>query len=308
MGTSISEAAFKCGFRVPFLPILKKLFDNMGIVLGKMDSNGFIHKNCFQARCLAANVQLKTSLFWYHIDFKRNSKNNSYYNISRRVGRADWDATNSNNRGSHEEWFYISGSKIVGYSTWRLVKPTKLIMPDLTSEEDNDYIALNGLEMGKIPRSDNRRNDWIFILWGSGNTPLHYSFSSLVLSCISCLLIFMYSYVLMFSHSSFFVCFRSVYSSGRHTPKTAQSPSCQDAGRSGKSRGLSARQGRYVDAAHGAEEVDHTVVVPELEHVEVEDDRFEEGAILGEPKKKRLRGEGPSVDKPWSYSNRSTSR
>lgn len=39
----ISEAAFKCGFRVPILPILKKLFRKMGISLGQMDLNGFIH-------------------------------------------------------------------------------------------------------------------------------------------------------------------------------------------------------------------------------------------------------------------------
>lgn len=36
--TSISEATFKCGFRIPTLPILKRLFDDMGIALGQIDS------------------------------------------------------------------------------------------------------------------------------------------------------------------------------------------------------------------------------------------------------------------------------
>lgn len=62
IATGIFEASFKCGFRVPILPILKKLFKEMGIALGQMDPDGFIHINCFQAWCLKANVKPQTSL------------------------------------------------------------------------------------------------------------------------------------------------------------------------------------------------------------------------------------------------------
>lgn len=116
--------------------------------MGQLNPNGFIHINYFQASCLEARVKPKTSLFWYHYKFKRNAKSHSFYSISRRVGRADWAATSSNNQGNHEEWFYISGPKTAKYSTWRHVDPTQLIMPDLILEEDNEYIALNDLGIG----------------------------------------------------------------------------------------------------------------------------------------------------------------
>lgn len=51
IAVGIDETSFKCGFMVPILPILKKLFKEMGIALGQMDPNGFIHINCYQARC-----------------------------------------------------------------------------------------------------------------------------------------------------------------------------------------------------------------------------------------------------------------
>lgn len=61
--TGISEAAFKCGFRVPLLPLLKSLLKNMGLALGQLDPNSFIHVNCFQARCLAAKIYPRAALF-----------------------------------------------------------------------------------------------------------------------------------------------------------------------------------------------------------------------------------------------------
>ncbi|KAK1388193.1 hypothetical protein POM88_016371 [Heracleum sosnowskyi] len=40
VATSVSEAAFKCGFRVPVLPLIKKLFAEMGIALGQRTRTG----------------------------------------------------------------------------------------------------------------------------------------------------------------------------------------------------------------------------------------------------------------------------
>ena len=184
VATGISEAAFYCGFRVPLLPILKKLFDDMGIALGQLDPNGFTHINSFQARCLDVGIKPTTRLFWYHYDFKRNAKAKGFYTISRRVGRAKWAMTNSNNRGSHESWFYISGPRIARYSVWREVEPSSVIMPDLSPSEAAQYVVLNESEMGTVPLSLSRSEDWIFGLWGSGNlTNCCFKFLSLAINC-----------------------------------------------------------------------------------------------------------------------------
>lgn len=47
-------------------------------------------------------------------------------------------------------------------------------MPDLTPDEDNEYIALNDLEIGQIPRFHSRRDDLISPLWGRVTTPLYF--------------------------------------------------------------------------------------------------------------------------------------
>lgn len=59
----ISKATFKCEFRVPLLKILRHLFFQMGIALGQMDPDGFIHINYFQNRCLQEGVNPLTRLF-----------------------------------------------------------------------------------------------------------------------------------------------------------------------------------------------------------------------------------------------------
>lgn len=43
----ISEAAFKCRFRVPLLKLVRRFFVQMNIAFSQMDSNGFIHINTF---------------------------------------------------------------------------------------------------------------------------------------------------------------------------------------------------------------------------------------------------------------------
>lgn len=169
VATGISEAAFKCGFRLPMLPLLKRLLKDMGIVIGQLDPNSFIHINVFQARCLELKMHPRTFLFWVHYDFRRNSKSHGFYTIARRSNRADWAQTNSNNKGSHEEWFFLSGPKIERFSTWRDVDPTKVVMPSFEGADKQDYKLLCGLDMGKVLLADSRNNDWLFALWGSGN-------------------------------------------------------------------------------------------------------------------------------------------
>lgn len=44
-----------------------------------------------------------------------------------------------------------------------------VVMPDLYTEEAAQYVALNELEIGTIPLSTSRSDDWIFSLWDSGN-------------------------------------------------------------------------------------------------------------------------------------------
>ena len=43
----ILENAFKCGFRLALLPLLKKLYKRMGIALGQLDWNSFPYINSF---------------------------------------------------------------------------------------------------------------------------------------------------------------------------------------------------------------------------------------------------------------------
>lgn len=182
VAAGISEATLKCVFRVPMLPLLKKLFEDMGIALGQMDPNGFLHINAFQHRCLAARVEPQSSLFRYQYDFRQNPKGNRFYTIARRSGRPDWVQTNSNNKGSHDWWFFISGPKIAKLSEWRVVDPTKVVMPSILSADSADHRLLCEAEVDRIPLTTSRDNVWIRALWGNGNIsipPLLLNFASM---------------------------------------------------------------------------------------------------------------------------------
>lgn len=85
----IFEEAFKCGLRVPLLPLLRILFKQMNIALGQMDPNGFIHINFFQNGCLKTGLPPFICLFWFHYDFRKNPKSFGFYTIARRSGRTD---------------------------------------------------------------------------------------------------------------------------------------------------------------------------------------------------------------------------
>lgn len=189
IATGLSEAALKCGFRVPTLPLLKHLFEEMGIALGQLDPNSFIHINVFQARCTAANVDpRRTSLFWNHYEFRRNSKSKGYYTIARKTNRADWAQTNSNNKESHLKWFFFSGPKIAKYSVWKDVEPKDIVMPSLLGADAENYRKLCMLDMDKIPLSLSRDHDWLLALWGNGgNNVLFLSCFYLQLSFFICL-------------------------------------------------------------------------------------------------------------------------
>lgn len=168
VAVGISEAAFKCGLRLPLLPILKKLFREMGIALGQMDPNGFTHINGFQCRCLASRVTATTRLFWHHYDFRRNPKSRGFYTIARRPGRADWIQTNSNNKGSHNKWFQISGPKVGEFSVWREVDVSRVVMLKLTEIEEHDYQTLCLTPTERITLQTSRDPDWLLGLWGTG--------------------------------------------------------------------------------------------------------------------------------------------
>ena len=179
--TGLSEAALKCGFRVPTLQLLKHLFKDMGIALGQLDPNSFIHINVFQARCMAANVDPRTSLFWHHYDFRRNGKSKGFYTIARKTNRVAWASTNSNNKESHTRWFFFSGPKIAQFAVWKDVEPKDIVMPSFPGADAEDYRKLCELDMGKVPLSLSRDKDWLFALWGNGGNcsfiTLHFSFS-----------------------------------------------------------------------------------------------------------------------------------
>lgn len=169
VATGISEMAFKCGFRLPMLPILKKLLRQVGIAIGQLDPNSFFHINAFQARCLAKRMTPRTTLFWHHYELRRNSKSNGFYTIARRTGRADWAQTNSNNRGAHEKWVFISGPKMEKYGRWQDLDPSRLQYPEMLEADKHDYRLLCELDMSRVPLSDSRDNNWLVALWGSGN-------------------------------------------------------------------------------------------------------------------------------------------
>lgn len=167
--TGISEAAFKCGLRLPLLPILKRLFEEMGIALGQMDPNGFTHINAFQHRCLVARVEARTSLFWHQYDFRRNPKSNGFYTIVRRNGRPDWVQTNSNNKGTHDKWFYISGPRVARFSVWRVVDPKEAPLTAPAEGDVLDHRLLCEAIPGQLSLASSRDSDWPFALWGNGN-------------------------------------------------------------------------------------------------------------------------------------------
>ncbi|KAK1365645.1 hypothetical protein POM88_041206 [Heracleum sosnowskyi] len=137
VATGISEVALKCGFRVPMLPLMKKLFAQMGIALGQMDSNG------------------------------KNGKSKGFYTIARRTNMAEWVETNSNNKGSHDKWCYILSPKIAAVSQWRVVDPTvQVVKPTLSGGEMHEYERLCQFKMDRIPLEDLRDKQWLFALWG----------------------------------------------------------------------------------------------------------------------------------------------
>ncbi|XP_074352149.1 uncharacterized protein LOC141691316 [Apium graveolens] len=168
----VSEAAFKCGLRVPPLKLIKHLFFQIGIALGQMDPNGFIHINCFQNRCLHARIAPNTRLFWYHYDFRKNPKSPSFYTIARRAGRPDWMETNSNNNATHTHWCYVSGPRLAAMSIWCDVNPSLLLMPSLTLEEKENYTALVDVSVKKLGPGEFREKDWLFSLWVSSREAL----------------------------------------------------------------------------------------------------------------------------------------
>ncbi|KAK1362161.1 hypothetical protein POM88_046635 [Heracleum sosnowskyi] len=150
------------------LPLVKQLFAQMGIALGQMDPNGFLHMNGFQCRCLAANVDPTPALFWHHHDFRKNGKSKGFYSIARRTNRAECVETNSNNKGNHDKWCYISGPKIVALSQWRVVDPTvQVVKPTLSRAELDEYQRLCNFNMDRIPLEDLRDKQWLFALWGN---------------------------------------------------------------------------------------------------------------------------------------------
>ncbi|XP_074346130.1 uncharacterized protein LOC141684891 [Apium graveolens] len=137
----------------------------MGIALGQMDPNGFIHINCFQNMCLHAGIAPIIRLFWYHYDFRKNPKSSGFYTIARRAGRPDWTATNSNNKSTHTHWCYVSGPRLAAMSVWRDVNPALLLMPGLTLEEKENYTALVDVNVKKLGPGEFRDKDWLFSLW-----------------------------------------------------------------------------------------------------------------------------------------------
>ncbi|KAL6547086.1 hypothetical protein OROMI_022807 [Orobanche minor] len=149
IAVGISEAALKCGFRVPMLPLTKTLFGHMGIALGQMDPNGFLHINGFQCHWLAARVKPSSELFWYHYDFRRNPKSVGFYSIARRGGRTSWVQTNSNNRGSHDRWFFLSGPDISRFSQWSLSDPHQIVATELDGLQRRAYKKLCEVDMGR---------------------------------------------------------------------------------------------------------------------------------------------------------------
>lgn len=108
-----------------------------GTTHGQLDPNIFLHVNVFQAHCLAVKVRPRPSLFWYHYDFHRNPKIRGFYTIARRNNIANWAQTNSNNKGSHDEWFFFSGPNVAKFSTWRDVDPTKIVMRSFGGADEN---------------------------------------------------------------------------------------------------------------------------------------------------------------------------
>lgn len=167
MSTGISEAAFNCGLRLPFLPIPRSLLRDMGITLGKLDPNSFIYVNVFQHKCLQTGVVPRTRLFWFHYDLKKNPKSPGFYSVSRRAGRPDWYFTNSNNKGSHDSWFFLSSSSIEEFSVWREVDPKRVKLPKLSDAEKQDYASLCRFPEVKIPVSHSRSAKWLGALMGS---------------------------------------------------------------------------------------------------------------------------------------------
>lgn len=118
----ISESAFKCGFGVPLLKLVRRLFVRMSVAFSQMDPNGFIHMT--------------------------------------------------------------------------------------PSSTDGDLVKL---ALPKVPLSDSRDMDWLFALWGSGNTSLYLDLHSFKYAlCFYCCRFF---YIFPVSDLCLLCLFCSVFSS-----------------------------------------------------------------------------------------------
>lgn len=197
MSTGISEAAFNCGLRLPFLPILRSLLRDMGIALGQLDPNSFIHVNVFKHKCLQTGVVPRTRLFWFHYDLKKNPKSPGFYSVSRRAGRLDWYFTNSNNKGSHDRWFFLSSSSIEEFSVWREVDPKRVKLPELSDAEKQDYASLCRFPEVKIPVTHSRSTKWLRALMGSSEENCNPFYFLIVLSLFSFLFVLLTALILL---------------------------------------------------------------------------------------------------------------
>lgn len=66
-------------------------------------------------------------------------------------------------------WCYMASQKLVEFSVWREVDPTKLLMTTLSVEEAHQYEKLLKLKLPKVPLTDNHNMNWLFALWGNAN-------------------------------------------------------------------------------------------------------------------------------------------
>lgn len=168
----ISEIAFYCGLRFPLLPLVKVLLRDMGIAIGQLDLNGFIHMNTFQYRCLQHEVPSLSVLFWHHYDFRKNAKSPGFYNITPRTGRSEWAATNSSNKKTHSHWCYVVGPTLTRFSEWREVDPSERVrLKALSDDEKLLYRKLNTplVPENKLPLATTRDGTWLKNMMGTSN-------------------------------------------------------------------------------------------------------------------------------------------
>lgn len=102
----IYTAVFKCIFRVPIHPFLKKFLDTCDVGR-ELTPNSFFNINTFIACFFSRKIEPNIDIFWCHYKLTSTSKCAGFYSIGRKNTSQKWSKTHTKNKGFYENWFFF---------------------------------------------------------------------------------------------------------------------------------------------------------------------------------------------------------